>query len=338
MTTTASFSSFVRSELARLINAASLGHLKLGWWSSPYTSSVSPIIIGGSPRSGTTLVRVILDNHPQIWIGPENGVFQEGGQNIAGMEVCLGLPAATLTAIQRRSRNLGQFVETAMAQALSRHGKPIWGLKSPSVVHALDTVFRYFPRARFVHTIRDGRDVACSLRTHPKYRVVDGRRVATGVVNSWPWCVKTWVDSTRAGLRWRESPQYREVRYEDLVAEPEPTIRSLLEWLDLPFSESVLRYHEQTVNEGIDSHHPGIARPVYASAVGRWLEDLPPDARAAFGENACQLLVDLGYGDATEPWTPAVTRPHAASESSAVDGPPHGTNGAYLTDEASSRS
>ena len=294
--------------ISRLVNAVSGGYLKLGWWTCPYVSAASPIIIGGSPRCGTTLLRVILDNHPDVWIGPENGVFQEGGQNLSGMEACLGISESTLATIRRRSCCLGEFVDLAMDLALQPHNKPIWGIKSPSVVFALDTVFHYFPHARFIHTIRDGRDVVCSLRTHPKYKVVEGRRVPTGITNPWPWCVNTWVDGTRAGLKWEDSPQYREVRYEDLVTSPEPTIRALVDWLGLAYHESVLRYHERSVNEGVDSPHPELARPVYTSAVSRWSVDMTPEAYDAFTDDASALLVGLGYASDPVTWKPSHPR------------------------------
>jgi hypothetical protein len=302
----------VRLGLARFINAVSLGHLKLGWWTCPYKSLASPIIIGGAPRSGTTLLRVMLDNHPDVWIGPENGVFQEAGQNLPGMEACLDLPVWTLLGLKRRSSCLGEFVDLTMARALEPHHKPIWGIKSPSVVHALDTVFHFFPRARFIHTLRDGRDVVCSLRTHPKHKIVDGRQVPTGIVNPWSSCVKTWVESTQAGLRWRHSPQYHEVRYEDLVAKPEQTIRDLLEGLGLRYDARVLRYYERSVNEGIDSPHPGTAMPVYSSAVSRWTVDLTKEGLDAFDQDACALLVSLGYASETETWKRNAAPPLAA--------------------------
>lgn len=288
--------------LSRLVNAASFGRTKYGWWSSPYESDASPIIIGGSPRSGTTLLRVMLDNHPQVWIGPENGVFQEAGQNLPGMEACLDIPVPILAAIRRRSACLGEFVDRTMARALEAQGKPIWGLKSPSVVHALGTVFRFFPGARFIHTLRDGRDVVASLRTHPKDKLVDGKRVPTGIINPWPQCVRQWVESTRAGVRWRTDSRYYEIRYEDLVTGQESVVRGLLDWLKLPYDDGVWKYYTRPVNQGIDSGHPGIAQPVYQSAVERWTSDLTPEAVDAFTPEACDLLVELGYAEDRDGW------------------------------------
>jgi hypothetical protein len=292
----------IRRGLSRLVNTISRGRLKLGWWSCPYESEAAPIIIGGSPRSGSTLLRVILDSHPDIWIGPENGVFQEAGQNLPGMQACLDLPMPVLQALRRQSSCLGEFVDRVMARALEPQHKKTWGIKSPSVVFALETVFRAFPRARFIHTIRDGRDVVCSLRTHPEYKLVEGRQVRTGIVNPWPGCVHTWVGHTTAGLAWRGSPAYHEVYYEDMVSAPEQTVGDLLAWLKFPYDEAVWRYHERQLNEGVDSPHLGIGQPVYSSAVSRWTRDLAPDAYDAFTAEAGALLVELGYARDPVSW------------------------------------
>jgi hypothetical protein len=301
-----------RLSLSSFVNRASFGSVKFGWWSSPYESAASPIIIGGSPRSGSTLLRVMLDSHPQVWIGPENGVVQEAGLNFPGMEACLDIPVNDLKALRRRSSNLGEFIERTVELAPGRAGKPVWGIKSPPIVYSLSTVFHFFPRARFVHTVRDGRDVVCSLRTHPKYRIVDGERVLTGIVNPWPDCVAHWTGSTAAGLAWRESPRYYEVRYEDLVEEPERVVHDLLRWLNLPLDDAVLHYHARSISEGIDSPHPGISRPVYRSAVNRWQTDLPPDAYAAFTPDARQLLADLHYAPDPARWLEPSRRPYAS--------------------------
>jgi hypothetical protein len=69
-----------------------------------------------------------------------------------------------------------------------------WSEKTPGNVRVLDRIFEYFPRARFIHVIRDGRDVVCSTRTHPKFRVVDGKEVLTGILRPADECAERWVE------------------------------------------------------------------------------------------------------------------------------------------------
>ena len=85
--------------------------------------------------------------------------------------------------------------------------------------------FPLFPAARFVHVLRDGRDVACSLRTHPRHKVVDGELVPTGIRKPIAGCARRWVRDIESSRRWWGDPRFMTVRYEDLVAEPETGAR-----------------------------------------------------------------------------------------------------------------
>lgn len=317
--------------MSRLVNVASFGRVKYGWWSSTYRSATTPIIIGGCGRSGTTLFRVMLNAHRHLSIGPENGVFSEGGTNLAGMVEALGLPAGTLRALYRKSSSLGEFIDRTMAASLEATGKLRWGIKAPNVVHSIPVVFQFFPGARFLHMIRDGRDVVCSLRTHPKYQWEGGERVPTHIVNPWESCVQRWVRDTTCGLRWRGDPRYREVRYEDLVESPERVLREVLGWLGEPWDDAVLDYASRHRESGSDAPNPGVKRDLYKNAMCRWRQDLPSEAGAAFTRPARDLLVELGYADADSDWVreldpagPGV----APGGPAAGDEPPRGIPGA----------
>ncbi len=189
-----------------------------------------------------------------------------------------------------------------MAEALAAQSKPLWGIKSPSVVDAMETVFSFFPHARFIHIVRDGRDVVCSLRNHPKYRNENGNRVPTGIINPWDLCVDRWVRSTNRGLAFRGKSNYYEIRYESLVEEPESTIKSLLDWLELPFHPEILNHHQRKMEEGVDSPHPEVRQSIYQKATSRWKRDLTDEACRAFTFEACQLLLTLGYTSDLEDW------------------------------------
>lgn len=277
-----------------LVHAATGGRLKLGWWSSPWRSLQSPVVIGGCGRSGTTLLRAALNAHPRIAIGPETGVFS-GNRDVGRLANSTGLPPSVLADALRGSSCLGKFAQRLGTETLNPDGKPRWGEKSPSNVRDLDVVFRFFPRARFVHVIRDGRDVVASLRTHPRYRWEDGRRVETGIVNPWERCVERWVRDTEAGLAWRGDERVREVRYEDLVEFPREVLGDLLAWLGEPWDDAVTDFHRTHREAGSDRANPGVKRGIYRSAMGRWRQDLTPEAARLFRPAAAALLVRLGY-------------------------------------------
>src|SRR5919112_1006367 len=142
-----------------------------------------PRFIVGNDRSGTTMLRLILDRGPDLAIPPESmfltdfdDVFEAGGP----------APADAYRFI----------VEAPYAAYAAKHGKPRWADKTPHYVHHIDHLLRVWPRARFVVLVRDGRDVALSLR-----------RMPFGPNNAWA-AAQWWARGIRAGERaQREHPE-----------------------------------------------------------------------------------------------------------------------------------
>lgn len=279
---------------SRIVNRLSRGMIKWGWWTSSYQSDSAPIIIGGCGRSGTTLLRAMLNAHNRIAIGPETGVFC-GATCRPQLAADLQLPLDVVERDYRRSCCLGEFVELLMQRTLQKARKERWGEKSPCNVRCLKTIFQFFPQARFIHMVRDGRDVVASLRTHPKYCWRNGERVPTGICNPWTACVARWVNDVNAGLPWRGDDRYLEVRYERLAAEPEETLRGVLNWLGEDWDDAVINFYESHDERGSDVANPGVMRPVYGSALDRWRKELTEEAISAFNVDAVALLMRLGY-------------------------------------------
>lgn len=175
-----------------------------------------------------------------------------------------------------------------------------WVEKSPANVTRLGFLFEHFPKAKFVHLIRDGRDVACSLR---KWSVQISRHEASGIGE----CIELWDRWVRDGLAWRGHANYREVRYEQLVHEPETILRDLLEWLDVPWDDRVLSYdsvaHENRPEITAD-HVAGTRRSPYTDSIGRWREALNQEDRRVVQKIAGTLLAELGYLDGSS-WVEA---------------------------------
>lgn len=271
--------------LQRTIHALSAGRLKLGWYSTDFTSQEIPIFSGGCPRSGTTLLYAILNSHSRISIALESGLLT-GHRNLEKLSRRCGLPVERLKRIYWNSRCYPDFTQQVLMTLMREQDKCRWGDKSPLNVNGIDRIFRHFPNARFLHVIRDGRDAVCSIRPHlPSF----GNRYTS--VNPWKECVDLWCDWVEKGLRWRADPRYREIRYEDLTANPRETVRDLLEWLEEPWEDDLL---EKSVRTKVSSH-PGVSRPVSNASVGRWRENLPDEARALFKGRATDLLIRLRY-------------------------------------------
>lgn len=267
------------------VHTLSAGRLKLGWYNCGFVSAEAPIFSGGCPRSGTTLLYAILNSHNRISMGLETGLLS-GNRNIKKISQRTTLPVDRLQRIYRNSRCYPDFTQQVLTTLMHDQGKLRWGDKSPVNVNLIEGIFRYFPNARFIHAIRDGRDAVCSIRPHPP---------SFGNIhhshNPWEKCVDLWCDWVEKGLRWQDDPRYCEIRYEDLASNPHDTINKLLEWLGEPWEADLL---EKSVRTKVSSH-PGVSKPVSEASVGRWKKDLPPDARALFRGRANDLLISLGY-------------------------------------------
>jgi protein-tyrosine sulfotransferase len=252
----------------------------------------------------------MLDSHPHICCGPESGLFLAKPVTAARLDALarkFDLDASRLRSIFEASSSQAKFIEGFFEYYCELTRKRRWAEKTPRNVHVLEFVFAHFPNARFVHVIRDGRDVVCSLRTHPRFEVVDGRLVELDRRNPIGDCIERWVRDVRAGLAFRDHPAAIEVRYEDLVREPEATLRGLLGRLGEPWDDRVLRYHE-LVSPSRDvtkfPQNPEATRPLSESAIGRWRTELAPEEAELFKRRAGLLLIQLGYAQDLR-WKPS---------------------------------
>jgi hypothetical protein len=167
--------------LSKAVNYASIGRIKCGWWSSGFQSMDRPVFIGGASRSGTTLLTRLLSAHPELYVGPETGIFT-GNRNVDHLTRVTKLPNEWLSAVLRKSCCQGDFIQRLMRRLAADAGKPRWGEKTPANIRHIERILQFFPNASLIHIIRDGRDVACSLRTHPEYVWSNGGHVCQSVV------------------------------------------------------------------------------------------------------------------------------------------------------------
>jgi hypothetical protein len=184
-----------------------------------------------------------------------------------------------------------------------RFGKPRWGDKSPTYTAHLPAVQELLPEARFVHLVRDGRDVALSLRQV----WFAPARDAAGLARYWRGC----IEEARAGAR--HCRHYLELRYEDLVSDPEATLRRLCAFVELPWSPHMLGYagraaarlaevQDQRLPDGTVvtraqrlGQHPHLGEPLRLDRVGAWRSAMTAADVAAFAAVAGDLLGELGY-------------------------------------------
>lgn len=223
------------------------------------SASAPPIFVVGCPRSGTTLLRQILDSHPSISCGPETR-FLWGLRTIEERNwttlVGFGL---TLDEWRANARTLFESFHLRYAE---RQGKHRWADKSPDYALMLDWVNELYPEAQVVHIVRDPRDVIDA------WRRFYGNRSIHRAARSWVRYVRAAHDF--ASMQVEE--KMKELRYEDLVREPEQTLRSLFEWLGEPWDDSVLRFGERKHSLGAvplnPDAHGGANSVVRTSSMG----------------------------------------------------------------------
>lgn len=180
-------------------------------------------------------------------------------------------------------------IRLVFAMYAQHRGKTRYGDKTPFYVLHLALLAEIFPEARFVHVIRDGRDVALS------YLDVDwGPETLEEAAVLW----KRAVRRGRAAGERIGAGRYREIRYEQLVAEPEATVRQLCDFLDLRFEPAMLRYYERANEIAAPMARPqarqGLYRPP-TKGMRDWRSQMAEDDVARFELLAGDVLGELGY-------------------------------------------
>jgi len=169
-------------------------------------------------------------------------------------------------------------------------GKARYGDKTPSYMQELDLLERVFPEAQYVHLVRDGRDTALSLvamRRRPRFNLARPRGLAT-FASQWR------LEVERARELGRRIPErYHELRYEDLVREPQAELERVSEFLGLEFEPAMLAYHEGVDGSTLEDH-PLLAKPPTAG-MRRWQEQMSAADAQVFEAIAGDTLLELGY-------------------------------------------
>jgi protein-tyrosine sulfotransferase len=257
----------------------------------------APIFIGGAGRSGTTLLRVMLNAHPRLCSGPEFKLLPQAielyRETLAQKEILKSYFLEQRDVDEMFSRLIQSFFENFRSNA---HASRMVE-KTPHNVLIMRELASIMPDARFIHVIRDGRDVACSL-LKMKWYGPDGKLV--WYVSDLGNAAKYWVEVVTKGLEDAQHPSLRgkvtALRYEDLVADPAQAMKDVLAFLDEPWSDAVLEHARVARGyEPRESSTDQVSRQIYSSSVGRWRKEFSEDDVEEFREIAGDLLLRLGY-------------------------------------------
>lgn len=296
---------------------------------SKQMESETPVFVLGNPRSGTTLLRLLIASHPDFAIPPECGFAvwlrsqgwswraeynNESGEIdrfLVALNDCRKYETWDLSdekiveQIQlRQPQNYSELVTCVYLAYVSEY-KPtarFWGDKNNFHMVHVNDISGMFPQCRFVHIVRDVRDIACSYRelatleTNSPYR--------PNLPSSVESIASQWNENIGAvGSSFEKVPtrQRCSVRYEDLVNNPKATLTRLCEFLEVPFNEEMLEFHRLNLEPDNTMDWKKLTRkPVSGNQVGRFRRLLSPDEIKYFQTHCHQHLEKYGYLDSSE--------------------------------------
>jgi hypothetical protein len=259
-----------------------------------------PFFIVGCGRSGTTLLRTMLNHHPEVAIplesffivdylrAPETVSIARLRSMLIGeyelKEWGLDLTEETFEGCETPRQLITRLHERYAAE----HGKARWGQKTPRLIRFGGLIKANYPKARFVVVLRNPRATVNSLM---KSNVHSANAL---------FASKRWAADVGEGLalKQRYPGDVMEIRYEDLVTQPEQSLRRVCDFLNLPYDPAMLGYHESGVEEYSEYYeqiHARLAQPPQASRIDAWREELS-QADVATVEAVCgDLMGQVGY-------------------------------------------
>lgn len=208
------------------------------------------------PRSGSTLLRLMLDAHPELSIPPETHFIPDiislsktskDNKKFFYNTIVNHLHWPDFHIFkddfQKQLDNIETFTYSDGLRAfytlyMEKFNKKRWGDKTPLYDHHIIDINKLLPEVYFIHIIRDGRDVALSLKDKwfsPGNNIED-------LANNWVYRIR----ETRRQAQ--HLSNYLEVRFEDLVNEPEKTLQEICDFIKIPFSLQMLEYHKTAEN------------------------------------------------------------------------------------------
>jgi hypothetical protein len=240
-------------------------------------------------------LRLIVDSHSRIACPPESFFIAPLGELLNDEKALTGLEAMGFD----REHVLARLRETAsyfFEMYATSHGKPRWADKTPSYASCLDLIDAlYGSECRYVFIYRHGLDVACSIpysgipELEPYVEACGGDRFAAAA--------RYWAEQCQKMLDFqaRRPALCHELRYDQLVRDPEPQLRRMFEFLDEPFEPEVLRFYEKPhdVWPGLEDRKAAGAKG-FVPRIGVW-RDQPDEVIESMLREAGPMLARLGY-------------------------------------------
>ncbi len=289
-------------------------------------SNNAPIFIIGNPRSGTTLLRVILNTHKELSLPHEFQIvdilftiFKDSNFNAPGVLDKfldyiysterlrrLNVPRETFENVLSCQDLLDKatIVHSYFESYLKSRNEPRgtrWGDKTIGTIAYIDEILEMFPNAKFIHIIRDVRDVVCSMKERvykfkfPKSKLHYTHNVIGG---AYVWKQSEAFIQRNSNLN---NSNYIKVSYSSLIAETEEVLRDVTQFLDIPFDKNMLEYYRHNSENGsipeksIKGWHENTFKPPQQNKIARYKLELNDIEIKTINFLAAKELKDNGF-------------------------------------------
>lgn len=274
-----------------------------------YGEDTPLIFIGGFPRSGTTLIRAMLDAHGAVRCGEETRVIPR----LLAMRATWSRSARERVRLDEAGvtdQVLDAAVRAFLLEVIVGHGEPALRLcnKDPFALKSLSYLASIFPKAKFVLMLRDGRATVHSVISRKV--TISGFDLA-----SYRDCLTKWsraVEGMYGQCQGAPEGSCLPVHYEQLVLHPEEEMRKLLHFLELPWDPAVLHHQDLIGKAGgvslskVERSTDQVVNPVNTDALSKWVGHIPSDLLNEMPDIA-PMLARLGYDPLANP--PDYNRP-----------------------------
>jgi hypothetical protein len=282
------------------------------------------VFILGAPRSGTSLLRVMLNAHPRLALPHECKVIQEAMRvhpenrpldkdelpgfcelvcHVPRFAEIFNLNAPALQSLLEEEHDLrpSALIGCLYNFAMGKNGA-IWGDKNIGYTWIAPQLAAWIPESRFIHVVRDVRDMAWSASTRltrvflfadqPYYM-----RHPYGGALLW----KNELHAARTFAAEVDADRYLEIHYEDIAAEPESTCRTLCAFLELDYDPAMLQYDPAMPADSLQRYHENLRSPPSAEYIGKGIQHLKPAHSEAILRACAEEMVEHGYTNSPPP-------------------------------------
>lgn len=269
-----------------------------------WTNSLSEIdaprkmaLLGGHPRSGTTLLEQILDSHPDIVSAEETDIFNIfsyqylSRHDTTKREILETLKSCSISDVETARSRYFSTMDKCLSQPI---GPRLLIDKNPSLTPLIPAMVRILPETKFLIMIRDPRDVilSCFMQSfYPLNKITGNFITLEETVAEYVGLMSTWIEVSK-----NLEGQYLEIRYENLTENLEGEARKVLEFLGVSWNDSVLDFDRHARAKVVRSPtSEAVTEKVHTRARNRWRNYT--NYFEPFREQLEPILKCLGYAD-----------------------------------------